>query len=73
MDHDTKITYGVIAALIIILGGMAYFLQPTPSRSTKDTAQVTQQTPPQKSQLTTKATSTQVTNTHMEQKIFLIY
>lgn len=28
MDHETKITYGVIGALIIVLGGLAYFLQP---------------------------------------------
>lgn len=28
MDQETKITYGVIVAMILILGGLAYFLQP---------------------------------------------
>ena len=28
MDQETKITYGVIAILIIILAGLAYYLQP---------------------------------------------
>ncbi len=28
MDHETKVTYNVIAVLIIILGGLAFFLQP---------------------------------------------
>jgi cyclophilin family peptidyl-prolyl cis-trans isomerase len=27
MDHDTKVTYAVIAGLIILLGGLAYFLR----------------------------------------------
>lgn len=29
MEQDTKITYSVIAALIVLLGGVAYFLQST--------------------------------------------
>lgn len=28
MDNETKVTYSVIAVLIIFLGGLAYFLQP---------------------------------------------
>lgn len=28
MDNETKITYAVIATLIIMLGGLAYFIQP---------------------------------------------
>jgi cyclophilin family peptidyl-prolyl cis-trans isomerase len=29
MDHDTKVTYSVIATLIVLLGGLAYYIQHT--------------------------------------------
>lgn len=75
MDQEQKITYGVIAALIIILGSLAYFLQPMSageirsdaySTSTiKGTGQV-QNNQPITSTSTPKATTTmeQGTYTH---------
>lgn len=69
MDHETKITYGVIAALIILLGGLAYFLQPMGVSTPQDSNTVTTTTnnKPLTTAQSLKATST--TNT-MDQKIF---
>jgi cyclophilin family peptidyl-prolyl cis-trans isomerase len=42
MDNETKITYSVIAVLIVFLGGLALMLQPTPALpETTATPQVT--------------------------------
>ena len=71
MDYETKITYGVIGALIIILGGIAYFLQPigvpgiTPSMPTKDVTV----TPTKNKQATTPLTTTKASTT-MEQQVY---
>jgi peptidylprolyl isomerase len=69
MDHETKITYSVIAVLILLLGGLAYFLQPMGGDAPKEANQVT--TTDNNKPLTTtqppKATTT--TNT-MDQKIY---
>ena len=38
MDSETKVTYSVIAVLIIFLGGLAYFLQPMGVKELQATA-----------------------------------
>jgi cyclophilin family peptidyl-prolyl cis-trans isomerase len=37
MTNDAKITYGIVAIIIVFLSGMAYFLQPTDTPLTQDT------------------------------------
>lgn len=68
MDHETKITYSVIAVLIIILGGLAYFLQPSPLNSqmekSKDTTTTTTKQPLSGTTKSTQGTTT----TSMEEK-----
>ncbi len=70
MDSETKVTYSVIASLIIFLGGLAYFLQPMGAEQVKsplynNVASSTQTKP----LTTTPATSSlPVTTTTMEDK-----
>lgn len=68
MDHETKITYSVIAVLIIILGGLAYFLQPTSldfeTEKSKDTTTSTTKQPLSGTTKSTQGTTT----TPMEEK-----
>ncbi len=70
MDNETKITYGVIAALIILLGGLAYILQPMSIDSAKEnTTATTTSTKP----LPTKPAqivATTTTQAPMEETIF---
>jgi cyclophilin family peptidyl-prolyl cis-trans isomerase len=74
MDSETKVTYSVIAVLIIFLGGLAYFLQPlgveNMKSATDSTSSTTTQASPVKplTETITKATSTTNTNTSMEDK-----
>ena len=69
MNHEAKITYGIIAIVVVFLGGMAYILQPeevTPV--TKKDNQATQQTA---SQLFQPLTATEPsTTTPMDKKIY---
>jgi cyclophilin family peptidyl-prolyl cis-trans isomerase len=67
MDQETKITYGVIAALIVILGGLAYFLQPMGAETLKKDNPVATTTP-EKPLTTTPTTNTPPTT--MEQTTF---
>ena len=61
MDHETKVTYGVIAALILILGGIAYVLQPM---SIGDTPEKMEEAPKTTTQQPgTKVPTTPTTNT----------
>ncbi len=69
MDSETKVTYSVIAVIIILLGGLAYFLQPMGTEELKKTAtdnyySTTTQTKP----LTTGAAGTQVTSSSTQTK-----
>lgn len=62
MDSETKVTYSVIAVLIIFLGGLAYFLQPQGVEELKKQASdVSLTTEPIKKTETLQATSSQVT------------
>jgi peptidylprolyl isomerase len=63
MDHETKVTYGVIAALILLLGGVAYILQPMSIGETKDKEAVTTQKTTTTTQSGTKVTTTSTTTT----------
>jgi cyclophilin family peptidyl-prolyl cis-trans isomerase len=75
MDHETKITYGVIAVLIVFLGGLALVLQPTSvnpqsdttlqATTTKTISKITQ--PVTATSTTASATSTASTTKTMEQ------
>ena len=71
MDSETKVTYSVIAVLIIFLGGLAYFLQPMGVENLKTTSDTpttkTSQTKPL-SDTTVKATTPISTTTPMENK-----
>ncbi len=66
MDHETKITYSVVTVLIVILVGLAYFLQPTSLGTTTETEKTTTSTTKQPLPVTTK--TTQATTTTMEDK-----
>lgn len=76
MDNETKVTYGVIAILIIFLGGLAYILQPmsapqanttTEGYSTTTPTKTTGVAPtPQANTTTNQATTT----TSMDQATF---
>lgn len=67
MDNETKVTYSVIAVLIIFLGGLAYILQPmgavapSPQSNNEETTI--------KKVTTIKEGSTTGTTTRMEEKI----
>jgi peptidylprolyl isomerase len=41
MDQETKITYSVIAVVIVLLLGLAYYIQPTPTEEQKTEAYAT--------------------------------
>ncbi len=65
MNQDTKITYGIIAIIIIFLAGMAYMLQPAGVETLKKEASESKTaTVPTKSTTTNQITST------MEQQTF---
>jgi cyclophilin family peptidyl-prolyl cis-trans isomerase len=66
MDQESKITYGVIALLIILLGGLAYILQPGDISEKVATASTTKKIQAATSQ---SATITKATTT-MENKEF---
>ena len=51
MDNERKVTYSVIAGLVVLLGGLAYFLQPLSGRPTNVNEEGVQSTTTQ--QLTT--------------------
>ncbi len=68
MDHETKITYGVIGALIIVLGGLAYFLQPMGVTETPPTKEVA--VSPTKTKPTTPLLTTSQATTTMDQQIY---
>ncbi len=70
MDNETKVTYSVIAVLIIFLGGLAYFLQPLGVEDLKKTADTTTKTTQAKplTESTLKATTTVNTPTPMDDK-----
>lgn len=51
MDNERKVTYSVIAGLVVLLGGLAYFLQPLSGRPTDVNEEGVQSTTTQ--QLTT--------------------
>jgi peptidylprolyl isomerase len=71
MDSETKVTYSVIAVLIIFLGGLAYFLQPMGAENVRTTADTTTTKTSQTKPLTDttiKATTTASTTTPMEDK-----
>ncbi len=67
MDSETKVTYSVIAVLIIFLGGLAYFLQPMGIKEMKTTESYSTTTT---GQLTTEAipANTATTNTMEDKK-----
>lgn len=68
MDNETKVTYGVIAVLIIFLGGFAYMLQPMSAPEVEKTNYATTKTT---TNPLTQATITNIsTSTTMEQPIF---
>lgn len=72
MDKETKVTYSIIAVLILFLSGLAYFLQP--AMPEKDTTPVTKTETPAKKTVpvtasTTNSTTTKPTTT-MENKIY---
>lgn len=78
MDSETKVTYSVILVLIVFLGGLAYFLQPLGAGDMKSTASTTTikitpitQTKPLSSAVT-KASTTEATNTPMEDKKYMM-
>jgi cyclophilin family peptidyl-prolyl cis-trans isomerase len=68
MDHETKITYSVIATLIIVLGGLAYYLQPAALDST--TSEKNKTTTTTKQPLPVTGQETKATTTSMEEKIY---
>lgn len=61
MDHETKVTYGVVAALILLLAGVAYILQPMSIGEPNNKEQVTTQT--QKTTTTTTQSGTKNSTT----------
>lgn len=67
MDHETKVTYSVIAILLVILGGLAYFLQPLGDTPT-DGYQAS--TTPTKPLTTTEPKPVATTTSPMEEKIY---
>lgn len=73
MDNETKVTYGVIAIIIIFIVGLAYMLRPVTSTDIKtDTA--TKNTASEKSntntQVTASTTNQKPTTTTMDQSVF---
>lgn len=72
MDNETKVTYGVIAVLIIFLGGFAYMLQPMSAPKVENNSYATTTTSkPTTTQVTQGTTTTNVsTSTTMEQSTF---
>lgn len=71
MDHETKITYSVIAVLIIILGGLAFMLQPAGVQEAISNAQAS--STPKKTTITQTQPATTATTTAtstMEQQTF---
>jgi cyclophilin family peptidyl-prolyl cis-trans isomerase len=72
MDKETKVTYSVIAVLIVFLGGLAYFLQPLGASDIKATTDTTTtktvQTKPLTDTQATKATTTVATTTMEDKK-----
>lgn len=71
MDKETKVTYGIIAVLILFLSGLAYFLQPAmPSKEvSKDAATKTETVTKKTAPLTATTTTTKPTTT-MEDKVY---
>lgn len=70
MDNETKVTYSIIAVLIMFLGGLAYFLQPM-SGSDTATPPVTNITETTKKPLVTTPTQpVKASTTPMEEKIY---
>ncbi len=67
MDSETKVTYGVIGAIVIILGGLAYFLQPMGAEEIRETKNTYATTTPG-TQLSTTQSSTTTTQKPMEDK-----
>jgi cyclophilin family peptidyl-prolyl cis-trans isomerase len=63
MDNETKVTYGVVAVLIVILGSLAYFLQPMGSGGRAVTADTYQATTSTQTLTNTAPTQTQATTT----------
>lgn len=68
MDHETKITYGVVAVLILLLGGLAYFLQPMGADTLQNSEKVATSTTTNKP--LTSQPSKATTTTTMDQKIY---
>lgn len=70
MDSETKVTYSVIAVLIIFLGGLAYFLQPLGAEDMKKAADVasTKTTETTQTKPLTDNTIKPTTTTPMEDK-----
>lgn len=75
MDSETKVTYSVVAVLIILLGGLAYFLQPMGADQNKGATNneiVTPYSPKSEAQLPSNTIQaepkTEVTTTTMEDK-----
>ena len=63
MDSETKVTYSVIAVLIIFLGGLAYFLQPMGASEAKKSITDNYATTTDTKPLTTTATTLLITAT----------
>jgi cyclophilin family peptidyl-prolyl cis-trans isomerase len=74
MDNETKATYGIIAALIIFLGGFAYMLQPVEApesqKSNYATTTTVKSTTVPVAQGTSTTNTNVTTNTTMEQSTF---
>lgn len=71
MDNETKVTYAVIASLIILLGGLAYILQPIDVMETKkEPVKVTTTAKKPLTTTGTQATTTASTTKPMEQTTF---
>ena len=71
MDHETKVTFGVIATLIVFLGGLAFMLQTSAVPTSPEIKKETEQPLLDKKPLTTAPATTTVattTNTMDQQK-----